>query len=205
MKIGILGGAFDPPTWGHLQAAKFVADQTDMDRIWLMPCCWHNFGKEMAYGVERIRMLQLALSWSMGKYIPRIVESSFELDNHMSGKTWETVKKLRRIKKHKEDQFFWIIGLDNANNFDRWEKADWLKQNAAFIVIPRKGVKPNTKIIWYQHPPHIDLTGLPNPIMQVSSSKVRESIRQHKASNLRRWLPPGAWAHIKNHHLYGWK
>ena len=66
-----------------------------------------------------------------------------------------------------------IIGLDNANTFDKWVNYQDLERLAQFVVVPRKGVVRNPDVDWYLKPPHIFLNRETN-IQEVSSTEIRE-------------------------------
>jgi nicotinic acid mononucleotide adenylyltransferase len=76
--------------------------------------------------------------------------------------------------KHEYD-FSFIIGLDNANTFDKWVNYEELERMARFVVVPRKGINRDPNVTWYLSDPHIYLSP-DNDIPDISSTVVRETL-----------------------------
>ena len=57
--VALLGGAFDPPTKGHMAIAEAVLKLPEIDEVWFMPCYVHMFDKTMRPYEERVEMLRL--------------------------------------------------------------------------------------------------------------------------------------------------
>jgi len=177
--IGILGGAFNPPTLAHIAVAKYVLDTSRLfDEIHLMPCFDHMYGKDMAPAEDRLEMCKIA-----AQVDGRIKVSDYEIKNELSGETYYLARRLfndSEITDRYDCSF--IIGLDNALTFDKWVNYDHLERMARFIVVPRDGVEDDPKVDWFRKPPHIwipfdnDGKGI-MPGLQVSSTKVRDWFR----------------------------
>ena len=58
MKIGILGGSFDPPHKGHIIIANRLLKLRQFDQIWLMPCYHHPFNKKLSPSQTRLEMIK---------------------------------------------------------------------------------------------------------------------------------------------------
>ena len=132
MRIAILGGAFDPPHFGHFLVAQQTLDFSKIDEIWLMPCFSHPFDKKMTTGDKRLEMCKLALSDFANK---RIRVSDFEIRLEKKSFTIDTVLTLK--KTFRTDHFSWLIGSDNLASFEKWK--DWQKliKEIKFLVFPR--------------------------------------------------------------------
>lgn len=190
MKIGILGGAFDPPTKGHIQLAKFVQKQMNFVFVLLMPCYRHIFRKKMSLDKNRFEMCKLAIGKSNVLFA-----SPFEIKNKLTGRTYDVIKKLGI-----SFDLYFIIGLDEAEVFDQWYKFKELKRIAKFIVVSRKGIKRNKSINWYLKAPHIFLKS--NKIMQVSSTCVRNLIALNKDKEIEKMIDRSVYQYIKMNNLY---
>lgn len=206
IKVALLGGAFDPPTQGHIEVAQFVLNTSKtFDEVWLVPCFRHMDGKEMTSAEHRLKMCEIAVEQDK-----RIKVFPYEIDHELKGETYHFLKMLLEedIAKH-ECTFSYIIGQDNANTFDTWVNYEHLEKMIGFVVIPRQGVEPEGN--WYLKPPHIYLTG-ENPPMDVSSTKVRNDIfmsrdpvpwdGSHARYRLERSLAPGILEYTGQHGLY---
>lgn len=198
-KVAILGGAFDPITKGHIALASFVLNASkSFDEVWIMPCFRH-VTKRMASSQHRLEMCRLAAQAD-----GRIKVFDYEIRHHLSGETCSLVKHLLEEKLAEQYEFSIIIGQDNANNFDQWVNYGELERIMAFVVVPRKGVKPDSKAAWYLHPPHM-LLQPDNEIPHISSTAVRSALQRSTEKNqrfLQAHIAPAVLAYIRRHHLY---
>ena len=177
-QVAILGGAFDCITRGHIQVAKLVLDQSStFDEVWLMPCYTHMYNKNMISPEHRLEMCRLA-----AEVDGRIKVFDYEIRNKLSGETYNLAKRLIEDKKYKDTHSFsFIIGLDNANTFDKWVNYEELERLVRFVVVPRTGEKMKRGVNWYLKAPHLFIE--PDvPLMEVSSTMIRESFKALKCN-----------------------
>jgi nicotinate-nucleotide adenylyltransferase len=174
IQVAILGGAFNPPTLGHIEIAKYVLDTSNtFDEVWLMPCYQHMYGKEMEPPEHRLAMCEIA-----AKVDGRIKVCDYEIVNQLSSETYQTMKRMLEEDWAKQKiGVHMIIGMDNANSFDKWVNYAHLERLLPFVVVPRKGVEMDPKVTWYLQPPHIFLGHSEREIREVSSTEVREILR----------------------------
>jgi nicotinate-nucleotide adenylyltransferase len=202
--VALLGGAFDPPSLGHIQVAKFVLNTSKtFDEAWLVPCFSHLYNKKMADASWRATMCDIACHVD-----PRIKISTFELDKKLRGETYHMVKMLLKEPWAKDKyDFSVVIGMDNANSFDKWVNFEELERMIRFVIVPRKGIIPDPKVNWYLKPPHIYLTG-ENPPQDISSTQVRtilKGLKRYPAvmpKALNGLLDPEVYHYIKLNNLY---
>jgi nicotinate-nucleotide adenylyltransferase len=179
-KVAILGGAFNPVTIGHIQVAQFVLNTSKtFDEVWLTPCYNHLYNKLMVGSEYRLAMCRLA-----AEVDARIKVFPYEIDNELKGETYNFVKRLLEedFAKNQYD-FSMIIGLDNANTFDKWVNYQDLERMIRFVVVPRQGIMPDPKVNWYLQSPHIFLTA-EKPIIECSSTYVRQLLEEDDESNV---------------------
>lgn len=197
-KIGLFGGAFDPPTIGHLETAKQVLAQApDISEVWLLPCNNHQFGKNMTSADHRLQMCELA-----SEEIPGLFVCDFEIDGERDGASFNTIAAITSDPRFKQHCFAWIIGADNALVFEKWYRHDELKDLVQFIVVPRPGY---------------DINEIPAPMlssvqdhrivgqdtMQISSTKVRELLQSGQYNEAQKWVTPTIFKYIVENGLYG--
>jgi nicotinate-nucleotide adenylyltransferase len=196
-KVAILGGAFNPPHRGHIQLAQFVLNTSkEFDEVWLMPAYSHMYNKEMASAEHRLAMCEIA-----AKADGRIKVFDYEIRNKLKGETYYFFKRLKEETELTEKyQFAMIIGLDNANSFDRWVNYQELERMAQFVVVPRLGIERDTNVNWYLQKPHIFLNG-ENTIMEASSTLVRNGLYKEKFDILK-YLPENETDYIYENKLY---
>ncbi len=189
MRIGILGGAFNPPHIGHLWIAQQVLNFTDVDQVWLLPNFGHRyFGiaphKVTAPVADRLAMTRFLES-------DKIHTSTMEIDHETSGQTIELLPLLP-----KEHEFSFIIGSDQLPRFDEWQGHEELTRAMRFLVFPRFGypiekLYPGMKVI-----DHEDMLVTTN----ISSTKIRARIA--KNLSIHDFVDPRVAAYIHNHGLY---
>ena len=115
MKIGIVGGTFDPIHIGHLLLGQFAKEQLGLDEIWYMPAGMPYFkeGKKVSSRQDRLAMTRLA-----AEGIPGAFASDLELKRPGRTYTWETVAELKESRP--EDDFYFIFGADCLDQLDSW-------------------------------------------------------------------------------------
>jgi len=200
-KVAILGGAFNPITIGHIQIAQFVLNTSgEFDEVWIMPAYQHMYGKKMVSAQDRLRMCEMA-----SEIDGRIKVFDYEVKNELAGETFNFFKRLTTEKTLTERyNFSMIIGLDNANTFDKWVNYQELERMTRFVVIPRKGTERDIDVDWYLKEPHIFLNN-ENDIMGVSSTEVRAILNQEgiaKYKQLEGKLHPDVIRYIYQNKLY---
>lgn len=170
LKVAILGGAFDPPTIGHIKLAQFVLNTSQtFDEVWLMPCFAHMNGKQMTQPLHRLVMCEIA-----AQVDGRIKVFDFEIQHQLAGQTYHFVKRLLAETMAKDQYDFSIImGMDNANTFPTWPDYSELEKMIRFVIVPRVGVARQEAINWYLKPPHIYLVQDSN-VPATASTNVRE-------------------------------
>lgn len=201
-QVAILGGAFDPITKGHTELAKFVLSVSGkFDEVWIMPCYSHMLGKNMTSSKHRLKMCQLAT-----KETPSLKAFDYEIKNQLGGETYHLVKKLQKEKLNERYEFSFIIGLDNANTFNKWVNYSYLERSIAFTVVNRLGVTRDPKVTWYLNHPHSFLQA-ENEIPEISSSQIRIELQKFWSDGitsdiLKQNLAPSVLDYIKVHKLY---
>ena len=117
MRIGILGGTFDPIHIGHLVLAEECLSRLELDQIWFIPTGepWLKESLDITDGFHRLEMVKLAT-----KSNPRFVVSSIEIDR--SGPTY-TIDTLRYLHNQLggDTRIYFILGLDTLSNFHQWK------------------------------------------------------------------------------------
>lgn len=185
MKIGILGGTFNPPHSGHIIIAKEAKEKLGLDKIFFIPTNTPpHKEKEKIDAFHRLEMTRLATE----------SDSSFEvLDLEIKrggiSYTIDTVKELKQ--KFIGDEFYLIIGSDLANKFDTWKDFQELKKEVKIVVAQRKEAPVKDKDGFIV----IDITQI-----EICSSKIRELIREGKVADA--FLDKGVKDYIDNHKLY---
>lgn len=134
MKIGLLGGSFNPIHNSHVRIIKTLLKKSLVDEVRLIPCKKHAFDKSLASAKDRIAMIRLAI-----KNIPDVKICRIELKSRGKNYTINTIRKLKR--KYKKFRFFLVIGSDILHEIKKWHNYKQLLNKIEFIVLKRKRYK----------------------------------------------------------------
>lgn len=186
-KVGILGGTFDPPHYGHLLIANEVLSELNLDEIWFMPNQEppHKKKSDSVENTDRLQMLELSIDGNSAFKIEKI-----ELERSGPSFTVDTMKILN--ERYPNHQFYFIIGADMIEYLPKWNKIDELMELVQFVGVERPEYSSKT-----DYPiQYVDI-----PAFEVSSSMVRERVQQGKT--VRYLLPEPVIDFIREKHLYG--
>lgn len=191
MKIGFLGGSFDPVHFGHLIAAQDAYEQHELDRLFLVPAAQALLKPQEAQSsaADRLAMLLAAVEWDR-----RFEVSDYELQKGGVSFTIDSVRHFRRL--FPNDQLFWIIGGDQLPKLHLWKDIQELAQLVEFIFLERPG-----------HPakiapaiPGLRLHRCDGHLVEISSTELRE--RARRGLSLDYFVPHKAIVHIREKFLY---
>ena len=130
MKIGIMGGTFDPIHLGHKEMAEFCLKEFNLDKIMFLPLGQAPHKDKVTDKEIRFQMLNEALEGVKNCFVSRI-----ELDR--SGKTY-TFDTLTYLKENTADEYFYIIGGDTVNTLHKWHRSQDVLKLVDFIVVLRQ-------------------------------------------------------------------
>lgn len=190
MNIGIFSGSFNPIHIGHLVLANYIVEFTDIDEVWFLVSP-HNplkSEKELADENMRLEMTELALT----KY-NKLKVCDFEFSMPKPSYTINTLDALK--VKYPEHHFTLIIGADNWNVFESWREYDKILENYKLKVYPRLGSR-----ITIPNKLRDKIEALESPIIEISSTFIRESIYEGK--DVRAFLPNDVYDYIIEKRLY---
>jgi nicotinate-nucleotide adenylyltransferase len=135
MRIGIVGGTFDPFHRGHLDPVLAAREKLQWDRVLYIPAWRQPFklDSDAAPGSHRFAMTALAIRDHDALYV-----SPIELERGGVSYSVDTLEELHH--QYAGASFDWIIGDDNLADLDRWKDPERLYKLARFVVLTRKGV-----------------------------------------------------------------
>jgi len=180
MRIGILGGSFDPPHAGHVSIGQESIEENLVDKVWVMPCP-ERPGKELSSVEHRITMCNLA--FQNNEKLPGFEVSDFQIRKGLTTtiETYDALVREDRIKslfnKTEPNTFSFIIGMDCALEIQHWYKHDELIERVPFIVFNRKGVQRPSGPQWFLKPPHGYIVFHKQGYWFISSSDIRGNVR----------------------------
>ncbi len=171
MRIGALGGSFDPPHEGHLALARAAARALGLDRVLLVPA-WeppHKPGGPTMPPDRRLALVRAAVAGD-----PLLGVSTLELDRAGTSYTAETLEQLAADNPGAE--LWFIMGADQLEGFGGWSRPERIVELARLAVAARPGsADPGLE----------DLTGpvaagridvVDMPEVPISSTQVRERL-----------------------------
>jgi nicotinate-nucleotide adenylyltransferase len=181
VKVGIFGGSFNPPHVAHVLAVVYCLSIEELDEVRIVPCFRHPFAKELAPFEHRFRMCELAMGWLPHTRVSRVEE---ELGGE--SRTLRTIEHLRQTEP--ASSFRLIIGADLLLEGRRWQGFDRILELAPPIALGREGVTAD---------------GSPPPMVpNVSSTLIRDAVREGKLREIAQWVPRAVLAYIERHRLY---
>lgn len=186
-KVGILGGTFDPPHYGHLIIANEALQHLQLDEIKFMPNQEppHKERLSGATAEQRIQMLNLAISNNDVFSVETI-----EMEREGRSFTFDTIQLLQA--KHPDLQFYFIIGADMVEYLPNWHRIDELVKMVQFVGVNRPS---------YRTESDYPIQHLEVPQIEISSSMIRERIKMGRT--VRYLLPESVIEYIKEYQLYG--
>lgn len=199
MKIGIMGGTFNPIHNAHLMMAQAAYEQYKLDEIWFMPSAKppHKNQDEIAEKEHRKRMVQFAID-----KIPHFKISNIEYKR--AGKTY-TYDTLVELKKEREDaHFYFIMGGDSLAQFEQWYHPEKIVKLCTILAASRDEISyEQTKEYCKQLSERLDgdFRPLKIPAMSISSHEIRKRIK--KGKSIIGYCPEPVVRYIQMHRLYG--
>ncbi|QNQ80135.1 nicotinate-nucleotide adenylyltransferase [Lactobacillus sp. PV034] len=186
MKIGIMGGTFNPVHQAHLAMAEQVRKNLHLDEIWFIP---DNVPphKEVANQVsarDRVAMLELATHANQYFHV-----KLFEI---LRGGVSYTVDTLRYLKKRApKNQYYLIMGTDQVNSFASWREPDEIARLATLVGVKRPNYQPDSAypIVWVDAPQ-----------LAISSTLIRNTVAA--GGSIRYLVPEAVRLYIDSRGLY---
>ena len=188
-KIGLFFGSFNPIHVGHLIIANYMADQTDLDQVWLVVSPHNPLKKKssLARDYDRLHLVRLAIEDNL-----ILQASNIEFDLPQPSYTIDTLAYLKEA--HPEDEFYLIMGSDNLKNFHKWKNFELILRDYGIYVYNRPG---------YEFGPYAqnnNVRAFEAPLMQISSSYIRKSLKnKHSVKYL---LTDPVHSYIMNSGMY---
>ena len=138
MRLGILGGTFDPIHEGHVAAARFAMECAHLDRVLFIPTGRppHRTAALAPEG-DRLAMVRLAIEDQ-----PRFEVSDMEIKRGGLSYTADTMAELHRL--NPDDDLFLILGWDAARLFRTWHEPDRVASLGSIVILSRPGTDPPT-------------------------------------------------------------
>ena len=193
MKIGIYGGSFNPPHKMHLKMATSLIENGYLDKVIFVPTGTKYPKIELASNLDRFQMLELMLE----KH-PDLDVSDYELKQDLVY-TYQTLNYFQ--KKYPNDEIYFILGSDLLKGFMNWKNYSYILNHFKILVTLRN----------YDTKEELEELALPNKnnllytnieLEPLSSTEVRENIRQGNLEFLEEALDDSVLKYIQKRKLY---
>ena len=199
MRVGILGGTFDPVHVGHLIIAEEALSRLALDQVLFIPAGqpWLKADQALSGAEHRLKMGELAIASN-----PRLAVSRIEVDR--PGPTY-TVDTLEQLKRDLEEdvQLYFILGLDTLEQFHRWEQPERIIELCELAIASRPGFQ-NSRILDEQLGRYPKLGSKVNfmaaPVMDISGSSIR--LRASEGRSIKYRVPEAVERYIDLQGLY---
>jgi nicotinate-nucleotide adenylyltransferase len=190
LRIGIMGGTFDPVHHGHLVAASEVQARFGLDEVIFVPTGqpWQKSDRKVSAAEDRYLMTVIATASN-----PRFSVSRVDVDRGGTTYTVDTLHDLRAT--YPDAELFFITGADALEQILSWRQAEELFSLAHFVGVNRPGYQLDDG-----HLPSGSVSLIEVPAMAISSTACRERV----ASGLPVWylVPDGVVQYISKRDLY---
>ncbi|MFY9926335.1 MAG: nicotinate-nucleotide adenylyltransferase [Opitutaceae bacterium] len=191
MKIGFLGGTFDPIHFGHLLAAQDAFEQHRLDRLVIVPAAQAPLkpNETQSTSADRLAMVRAATEWDT-----RFEVSDFELSKGGVSFTIDSARHFRVL--YPNDELFWVIGGDQLPKLHLWKDIESLAAIVEFIFLERPGypVKAAPDV------PGLRLHRCDGHLLAISSTELRD--RTRRGLSLDYFVPHKAIVYIREKGLY---
>ena len=192
MKIGLFGGTFNPVHYGHLINAEIIKETYSLNKVLFIPSKYpvHKNLDGNVSPEDRFSMLMLATEDNSDFEVSRI-----EIDRKDDSYFIITINQLKSI--YKNSELYLLIGADAFTEIESWKESGEIIRSVSFVVMKRPGydqIKP--EIVESAKDVHF----IENPLIEISSSLIRENIRTKKS--IKYCVPPKVEEYIITKELY---
>ena len=191
MNIGLFFGSFNPIHIGHLVIANHLVEHSNLDQVWFVVTPHNPFKKKSSLldNYQRLEMVYRAT-----KDYNTLKPSDIEFNLPQPNYTINTLVYLQ--EKYPDYKFSLIMGEDNLKSFHKWKNYELILENHHIYVYPRNS-KGHTET---QFTDHKQIHNVEAPIMELSSTFIRNSIKEGK--NIQPMLPEHVWEYLDEMNFY---
>jgi nicotinate-nucleotide adenylyltransferase len=188
MKVGLFFGSFNPVHIGHLIIANYMVEFTDLEQVWFVVSPQNPFKKKKSLlpDYHRLALVREAIIDDN-----RFRACDIEMKMPVPSYTIDTLTYLR--EKYPDHTFVIIMGADGLPTFDKWKNYEEIIRTTQRYVYPRPGININP----VEHPNCVFVEA---PLMEISSSFIRDCIREKK--DVRYFLHSRVYEYIRDMHFY---
>lgn len=198
LRIGIMGGTFNPVHLGHLLLAETAWSEAKLDRVLFIPS-GHSYMKkeaEVIDAVHRLHMVELAI-----KDQPAFSASDIEIKRAGNTYTCDTLKQLQ--EEYRTAEFYFIMGADCLFSIENWHKPQEIFRRCSLLAAVRDGAdiaRMREKCTELKEKYQAKVKLLSFPETAISSTMIRERVKRDKS--VRFMVPESVRLYMEENHLY---
>jgi nicotinate-nucleotide adenylyltransferase len=193
-RIGVLGGAFDPPHVVHVALAEAACAQLHLDVLHVIPTgnAWHKT-RTLTAAEHRVAMTRLAFT-----DVPQAVIDTREIAR--SGPTY-TVDTLRELRAEYPDAHLYLImGADQARALTTWREWEEVIRLAIICGAARASTAGEIGVFGTNFPPGVEVLRIDMPESDLSATRIRTQLAAHQTAGP--LVFDTVARYIASHHLY---
>lgn len=198
MRVGVLGGTFDPVHWGHLLIAEEARVRMGLGRVLFVPAGmpWLKTGRVISPAHHRLAMLRLAIASHSAFAL-----STVEMDREGPSYTVDTLERLG-LEGDPHAELFFILGADSFRDLPRWESPRRIVELCYLVCVPRPGLEKFGPALLEGSIPGITARTfmLEGPLVDISASDIRRRVAA--GISIRYRVPQEVEDYILEHQLY---
>jgi len=198
MKIGLMGGTFNPIHQGHLIISEYIRVRFPLDKIIFIPSGTPPHKEELktVSAEHRYNMVSLAIETN-----PYFDISSVEVNRKGKSYTVDTITEFKKL--NPMDDLFFIVGADTIYDFINWKNYETLFSMTKFIVIGRYGLNVENnieKINELKQKYNAQIIYMNGPLVDISSTDIRNRISEKES--IKYIVPEKVEEYINENRLY---
>ena len=198
MRVGVLGGTFDPVHLGHLAIAEEVRIKLDLDRVIFIPAGQPRLRADeyLTPAIDRLRMVELAIGDN-----PRFQVCDIEIQRSGPTFTVDTLVELGQ-RLDPDTSLYFIVGADILGQFHRWKDPEKVLEACHLVVVSRAGHQDDDWPEWFQGADSAKdkVTQLEIPMVDISGTEIRR--RASLGESVRHLVPDLVAEYIQDRKLY---
>ena len=197
-KIGVFGGAFDPPHYAHVALVQTALTELELDVLHVIPTgqAWHK-ARNLSPAHHRLAMTQLAF-----ENIPRVVVDEREIKRAGPTFTIDTLQSLQ--SENPNSQLYLLMGADQFAAFEKWHQWREILKTAIICIADRARFMSATALFDAKTGPKNRPVTLQMPQMAVSATQIRQLVSSGLGENqaIADLMPHPVASYIAQHQLY---
>ena len=192
MKIGIMGGSFDPVHMGHLILAQHVMNVIGLDKVVFVPTGNPPHKRNISSAKDRLEMVRLSISGNPGFSL-----CDFETAKEGTSYSIDTVRYLK--EQYPGASVHFITGFDSYLTLETWKEYKTLIREVKFISVYRSSNSMD-EFIEFTKRHEIDAISINMPIVEISSSQIRNMLERNE--DVRYLVHEDVYRYIQEKGLY---